>query len=60
MNSGYDEYFVAVHGEYTVIIDGSETVYDQGSVCYIPKGTPHSGRSKAGTRTIHNLGEKRI
>jgi mannose-6-phosphate isomerase-like protein (cupin superfamily) len=56
----YDEYFVVVQGEYTVIIDGSEMVYDKGSECYIPKGTPHSGLSKAGTRTIHCFGGKRI
>jgi len=56
----YDEYFVVVHGQYTVIIDGKEELMRAGQECYIPKGTPHSGRSIAGTRTIHCFGGKRV
>ena len=56
----YDEYFIVAQGECAAIINGSERVYDKGSECYIPKGTPHSGRSKAEARTIHCFGGKRI
>jgi quercetin dioxygenase-like cupin family protein len=56
----YDEYFVVVEGQYTVIINGEEQVIRQGQECHIPKGTPHAGRSIAGTRTIHCFGGKRI
>lgn len=56
----YDEYFVVVQGEYTVIINGTETTYKKGEECFIPKGTPHSGRRIAMTRTIHCFGGKRI
>ncbi len=56
----YDEYLVVVHGEYTVIINGKEEALGVGQECHIPKGTPHSGRSVAGTRTIHCFGGKRV
>ena len=56
----YDEYFTVVEGQYTVIIDNKETTIRTGQECYIPKGTPHAGRSVAGTRTIHCFGGKRI
>ena len=56
----YDEYFVVVHGEYTIIINGEEKKLGVGQECHIPKGTIHSGRAIAGTRTIHCFGGKRI
>jgi quercetin dioxygenase-like cupin family protein len=56
----YDEYFVVVQGTYTVIISGKEEPYEAGRECYIPKGTPHSGKAVAGTRTIHCFGGKRV
>ncbi len=56
----YDEYFVVVQGRYTVIIGGKEEQIDVGQEYYIPKGTPHSGKAVAGTRTIHCFGGKRI
>jgi len=56
----YDEYFTVVEGQYTVVIDNKETTIRTGQECYIPRGTPHAGRSIAGTRTIHCFGGKRI
>ena len=40
--------------------ENKETIMATGQECYIPKGTPHAGRSIAGTRTIHCFGGKRI
>ena len=56
----FDEYLVVVQGKYTIIISGREVPYERGGECYIPKGTPHSGRAVAGTRTIHCFGGKRV
>jgi quercetin dioxygenase-like cupin family protein len=56
----FDEYLVCVHGEYTVTIGDKETVLKRGDEFFIPKGTPHSGKCTAGTRTIHAFGGKRI
>ena len=56
----YDEYMVCVAGEYTAILNGKETVLHPGDELYIPKGTVQSGRSVAGTRTIHAFGGRRI
>ena len=56
----YDEYLVVVHGQYSVIIGDKEEPLRPGQEFYIPKGTPHSGKSIAGTRTIHCFGGKRI
>jgi mannose-6-phosphate isomerase-like protein (cupin superfamily) len=56
----YDEYFVVVHGQYTIIIDGKEEPMQAGQECYISKGTSHSGKAIAGTRTIHCFGGKRV
>jgi mannose-6-phosphate isomerase-like protein (cupin superfamily) len=56
----FDEYFVVVHGQYTIITPDKEQQLHPGQECYIPKGTPHSGRSIAGTRTIHCFGGKRV
>ncbi len=56
----YDEYFVVVHGQYTAIVNGREELLRAGQECHIPKGTPHSGKAVAGTRTIQCFGGKRI
>jgi quercetin dioxygenase-like cupin family protein len=56
----FDEYLVCVHGEYTVIIGDEETVLKPGDEFVISKGTPHSSKRLAGTRTIHAFGGKRI
>ena len=56
----YDEYMVCLSGEYVVTINGSETVLHSGDELFIPKGTVQGGRCKAGTRTIHAFGGRRI
>ncbi len=56
----FDEYMVCVEGEYTMIINEKETMLRRGDEFFIPKGTLHGGRVKAGTRTIHVFGGKRI
>ena len=56
----YDEYLVVVQGVYTVIMGGKELRCEAGQECHIPKGTPHSGKAIAGTRTIHCFGGRRI
>ena len=55
----YDEYFVVVEGRYVLIVEGKRLVLDSGSEAFIPEGTPHSGESAPGTRTIHAFGGKR-
>ena len=55
----YDEYMVVVQGKYTVIIAGTRIPMGVGKEFIIPKGTPHSGESLPGTRTIHAFGGKR-
>jgi quercetin dioxygenase-like cupin family protein len=55
----FDEYFVVVDGEYVLEV-GSETVrLVDGDEYHLAAGVPHSGRFKAGTRTIHCFGGKR-
>ena len=56
----FDEYFVVVQGRYTVIIDQETRHIEVGQEYHIPKGTPHSGKAIAGTRTIHCFGGKRV
>jgi quercetin dioxygenase-like cupin family protein len=56
----FDEYFVVVEGQYTLLVDGEEISIRAGQEYHIPKGTPHSGRAIAGTRTIHCFGGKRL
>ncbi len=56
----FDEYFFVVQGEYTIRMNGEEKSIGIGQECYIPKGTPHSGRSISGTRIIYCFGGKRI
>ncbi|HNX15663.1 MAG TPA: cupin domain-containing protein [Oscillospiraceae bacterium] len=55
-----DEYMICVSGEYTVAIDGKETVLHPGDEIFIPSGTVQGGSCKAGTRTIHAFGGRRI
>jgi quercetin dioxygenase-like cupin family protein len=55
----YDEYVVVVQGQYTVIVGEIEFPLTAGKEFFIKKGTPHSGTSKPGTRTIHAFGGKR-
>lgn len=56
----YDEYMICVEGEYTVTINGEATVLHAGDELFIPKGALQGGSCKAGTRTIHAFGGKRI
>ena len=56
----FDEYVICASGEYTEIFDGNEHILHAGDELLIPKGTPHHGRVKKGTRTIHAFGGKRI
>lgn len=56
----YDEYMVCLCGEYVVTINGEEFVLHSGDELFIPEGSIQGGRCKAGTRTIHAFGGKRI
>lgn len=56
----FDEYTVCVAGEYVEIFNGTEHILHSGDEIFVPKGTPHHGRVKSGTRTIHCFGGKRI
>lgn len=56
----FDEYVVCVAGEYVEIFDGEEHVLHPGDEMLVPKNTPHRGRVKKGTRTIHVFGGRRI
>lgn len=55
-----DEYMVCLSGEYVVTIDRKEMSLHAGDEIYIPNGTLQGGRCKAGTRTIHAFGGKRV
>jgi mannose-6-phosphate isomerase-like protein (cupin superfamily) len=55
----YEEYFVVVQGEYILTIAGKQIPVRVGEEYLIPKGIPHSGEAKTGTRTIHAFGGKR-
>jgi quercetin dioxygenase-like cupin family protein len=56
----FDEYLVCLQGEYRAVLNGVETVLKPGDELFIPKGTVQSGFVRAGTRTIHAFGGKRI
>ena len=56
----FDEYMVCVSGQYIAYLDDKEIVLKPGDELYIPKGTEQWGKCKAGTRTIHAFGGKRI
>jgi len=55
----YDEYMLVVQGSYTLIINGERIKVSAGREYLIPRGVPHSGEVKAGTRTIHAFGGHR-
>lgn len=55
----YDEYMIVVQGCYTLIINGERIPMKAGEEYFIPRGVPHSGEVRAGTRTIHAFGGHR-
>ena len=55
----YDEYMLVVRGCYTLIVNGESIPAKAGGEYLIPRGVPHSGEVKAGTRTIHAFGGHR-
>ena len=55
----FDEYFIVVQGQYTLVFGDKRVAVKAGEEYYIPRGTPHAGEFKAGTRTIHAFGGKR-
>jgi mannose-6-phosphate isomerase-like protein (cupin superfamily) len=55
----YDEYFIVVEGEYKLKMNNKTTIFRKGDEYHVPKGIPHSGESKKGTRTIYAFGSKR-
>lgn len=55
----FDEYFIVIQGEYTLVFGEKKVPVRAGEEYYIPRGTPHAGEFKAGTRTIHAFGGKR-
>jgi quercetin dioxygenase-like cupin family protein len=56
----FDEYMVLIRGEYIAHLNGTEIRLSPGDELLIPKGTEQWGKCKAGTRTIHAFGGKRI
>lgn len=56
----FDEYMICVSGEYIACLNGKEIILKSGNELFIPKGTEQWGKCKAGTRTIHAFGGKRI
>jgi quercetin dioxygenase-like cupin family protein len=56
----FDEYMICVSGEYTVYLDDKKIILKPGDELLIPRGTEQWGKCKAGTRTIHAFGGKRI
>ncbi len=56
----FDEYMICVSGEYIAYLNGKEIILKPGNELFIPKGTDQWGKCKAGTRTIHAFGGKRI
>jgi mannose-6-phosphate isomerase-like protein (cupin superfamily) len=55
----YDEYMLVVQGTYALIINGECIPVSAGQEYLIPRGVPHSGEVKTGTRTIHAFGGHR-
>ncbi|MDR1446155.1 MAG: cupin domain-containing protein [Treponema sp.] len=56
----FDEYMVCLSGEYIVYIENEQHILHTGDELHIPKGKEQWGFCKAGTRTIHAFGGKRI
>ena len=55
-----DEYLVVLEGGYVVRINGMDIELGPGREFVIPRGARVSGRFKAGTRTIHALGGRKL
>lgn len=51
---------IVVAGEYTAYLDGREILLKSGDELFIPRGTEQWGRCRAGTRTIHAFGGRRV
>ena len=56
----FDEYMILISGEYVAYLNDEEIKLFPGDELFIPKGTEQWGKCKAGTRTIHAFGGKRI
>lgn len=56
----FDEYMIVVAGEYTAYLDGREILLKPGDELFIPRGTEQWGKCRAGTRTIHAFGGRRV
>ena len=56
----FDEYMVCVSGAYTAYLNDREISLKPGDELFIPAGTEQWGMCKAGTRTIHVFGGRRI
>lgn len=56
----YDEYVVAVEGQFDVDLGGKTNQLLPGQEILIPKGELHSAKYIAGTRTIHVFGGYRV
>jgi quercetin dioxygenase-like cupin family protein len=56
----FDEYMVLVSGEYIAYLNNKKIVLKPGDELYIPRGTEQWGECKAGTRSIHAFGGKRV
>jgi len=55
----YDEYFIVVEGECKLKLGNETTIFKKAMNIMFPRGIPHSGESKEGTRTIYAFGSKR-
>ena len=55
----YDEYMMVVEGCYTLIVGETRIPLEAGREHVIPRGVPHGGEVRAGTRTIHAFGGRR-
>ena len=59
-SNDFDEYTICVDGQYTAIIEGKEIILNPGDELFVPAGTKQGAKIKAGTRTIHFFGGKRV
>ena len=56
----FPEYMLCVEGEYVVTVNGEEHILHAGDELFIPKGSVQGGRVKAGMRSIHAVGGRRV
>jgi mannose-6-phosphate isomerase-like protein (cupin superfamily) len=56
----FDEYMICIKGECIIYIEGQKYILNNGDELIIPKNKEQWGFFKAGTRTIHAFGGKRI